>query len=100
MSTVVEIEAAIRQLPAIEARKLADWLTTYLDDAWDQQMQSDAENGKLDRLIAQAESAIAAGQLVDMESVLGDANCLQGLLDNPVTVEDFAPMTREQIYDR
>jgi hypothetical protein len=100
MSTVVEIEAAIRQLPPIEARKLSDWLITYLDDAWDQQMQSDAENGKLDRLIARAESAIAAGQLVDMESMLGDTDFLQGLLDNPVTVEDFAPMTREQIYDR
>jgi hypothetical protein len=72
MSTVVEIEAAIRQLPAIEARKLADWLTTYLDDAWDQQMQSDAENGKLDGLIARAESAIAAGQVRDLDEVLNN----------------------------
>jgi hypothetical protein len=71
-----------------------------LDDIWDRQMQADVENGKLDQLIARAESAIAAGQLVDAESVLEDANFLQGLLDNPVVVENFVPLTREAIYDR
>ncbi len=28
------------------------------------------------------------------------ANFLQALLDHPVTVEDFVPLTRDQIYDR
>jgi hypothetical protein len=29
-----------------------------------------------------------------------DVNFLQALLDHPVAVENFVPLTREQIYDR
>jgi hypothetical protein len=44
--------------------------------------------------------AVANQMRDDRASMLGDTDFLQGLLDNPVTVEDFAPMTREQIYER
>jgi hypothetical protein len=36
----------------------------------------------------------------DRPLVVEDANFLQGLLDNPVVVENFAPLTREAIYER
>ena len=34
MKNLFEIEAAIEELPAVEAHKLADWLSEYLDDFW------------------------------------------------------------------
>ena len=33
MKTLSEIEKAIKELPTVEARKLAGWLNEYLDDA-------------------------------------------------------------------
>ncbi len=55
MKTLLEIEAAIKQLPTSDVRQLAHWLQEYLDDAWDQQMQEDLAAGKLDSLISKAE---------------------------------------------
>lgn len=70
MKTLSEIEQAIKELPTIEARKLASWLNEYLDDAWDRQMQTDLSTGKLDRFIAKAESEIEANQVRDLDEVI------------------------------
>jgi hypothetical protein len=35
-----------------------------------------------------------------IETESSEANFLQALLENPVTVENFVPLTRDQIYDR
>ncbi len=48
MTILLEIEAAIKQLPEPfrknrDVRQLAAWLQTYLDERWDLQMQDDAE---------------------------------------------------------
>jgi hypothetical protein len=59
MTTLLEIEAAIKQLPESDVRKLAAWLQTYLDETWDRQIEEDLTSGKLDNLIAQAEADIA-----------------------------------------
>ena len=40
MKTLLEIEAAIKELPTDEARQLASWLNKYLDDPWERQMQT------------------------------------------------------------
>ncbi|KAI9134023.1 hypothetical protein [Acaryochloris sp. CCMEE 5410] len=72
MTTVAEIEAAIRQLPEDEARQLSAWLVDYLDDAWDAQMQADVEAGRLDGLIAKAEAEIVAGKVRDLDEVLNN----------------------------
>jgi len=72
MTTLMKIEAAIKQLPEPEARRLAAWLQDYLDDAWDQQIAADAAAGKLDGLIAQAEADIASGNVRDLDEVLRD----------------------------
>lgn len=72
MTTLVEIEAAIKQLPEQDARRLAEWLQDYLDDAWDRQIAADAAAGKLDDLIAQAEADIASGNVRDLDEVLRD----------------------------
>ncbi|HEY9858849.1 MAG TPA: hypothetical protein V6D16_05035 [Candidatus Obscuribacterales bacterium] len=72
MNNLPEIEMAIKQLPENDIRQLAIWLQDYLDEMWDQQIEADFTLGKLDRLIAQAESEIAANQLRDLDEVLRD----------------------------
>ena len=70
MSKLLEIEAAIQQLPGQEARQLAVWLQAYLDERWDRQLEADLAAGKLDRLIARAEADIAANRVRDLDEAL------------------------------
>lgn len=63
MSTVEEIKHAIQQLSASERGEIARFINGWEDDAWDRQMKADAQAGKLDRLIAQADADIEAGNL-------------------------------------
>ncbi|MEB3292253.1 MAG: hypothetical protein VKJ24_03760 [Synechococcales bacterium] len=65
MTTRLEVELAIKQLPESEVRDLAKWLQDYLDERWDRQIEAD-----LDRLIAQAEKDIAANNVRDLDEVL------------------------------
>ncbi|QYO66688.1 hypothetical protein [Leptolyngbya sp. 7M] len=71
-TTRLEVESAIKQLPEREVRDLAKWLQAYLDERWDRQIEADLASGKLDRLIAQAEEDIAAGNVRDLDEVLRD----------------------------
>ena len=70
MPTILEIEAAIKQLPEKDVRQLAAWLEQYLNDMWDRQMEADLASGKLDNLIAKVEADIAANQGRDLNEVL------------------------------
>lgn len=70
MKTLLEIEKAIKELPTGEARKLADWLNQYLDDAWNRQMQSDLSTGKLDNFIAKVESDIEASRVKNLDEII------------------------------
>jgi hypothetical protein len=70
MTTLLEIEAAIKQLPESDVRQLAAWLGTYLDETWDRQIEEDFASGKLDNLIAQAEADIAANNVRDLDEIL------------------------------
>lgn len=56
MTTLIEIETAIKQLNKDQVLQLAQWLDEYLDDNWDNQIKNDFKEGKLDRLIAKAEA--------------------------------------------
>ncbi|QQE65292.1 hypothetical protein GFS31_19780 [Leptolyngbya sp. BL0902] len=60
MTKRLDVETAIKQLPEDEIRALATWLQEYLDEMWNRQLESDVATGKLDPLIAKAESDIAA----------------------------------------
>jgi hypothetical protein len=60
MTTLTEIEAAIKQLPEGDVRQLSAWLQEYLDERWDQEIEADLLSGKLDKLIARAETDIAS----------------------------------------
>ncbi len=70
MITLLEIEAAIKQLPEGDVRQLSGWLQEYLDEMWDRQIAADLVSGKLDKLIAQAETDIAANRIRDFDEVL------------------------------
>lgn len=70
MTTLPEIEAAIKKLPEGDIRQLAVWLQDYLDDIWDQQIETDLGSGKLNKLIAKAETDIAANRVRDLDEVL------------------------------
>ncbi len=48
MSTVKDIESAIRQLSRADLAALRTWLAGFDADAWDQEIAADAQNGRLD----------------------------------------------------
>ena len=55
MSTVQEIESAIDRLPPTELLALVDRLRGRHAEAWDGQIETDAQNGRLDALYARLE---------------------------------------------
>lgn len=65
MTTLLEIAAAIQELPEAEVRELSTWLQSYLDERWDRQLEGDVRAGRLDHLIARAEADIAADNVTD-----------------------------------
>ena len=70
MTTLPEIEAAIKQLPEGDIRQLSVWLQEYLDEMWDRQIEADLASGKLDKLVAKTEADIAANRVRDLDEVL------------------------------
>lgn len=66
MSTVMEIEAAIAKLPKDEFWKLTDRLIALREEAWDRQIEKDAESGKLDKLFDQADRDFEAGRCKEL----------------------------------
>ena len=65
VSTVVEIESAITNLPKKEFWELATWFDDVKNRAWDEQMEADAAAGKLDFLFEEAAAERAKGKLKD-----------------------------------
>ena len=70
MSTVGEIESALRALPVQDARAVAHWLQEYLDQKWDKQMDTDIATGRLDKLAEQALDRYRAGQVKPLDEVI------------------------------
>jgi hypothetical protein len=73
MSTVAEIEKALRGLPVKDARTIADWLQDYLDEQWDRQIEADAASGKLDKLGAQALAHYKAGRVKPLDEIVDNS---------------------------
>jgi hypothetical protein len=63
MTKLEKIEQDIETLSQADVRKLADWLEEYKSDLWDRQIEADAKDGKLDKLIAEARQEIAEGKV-------------------------------------
>ena len=62
MTKLEKIEQEIATLGKDDLQKLAGWLAEYQAGLWDKQLEADANAGRLDKLIANARSEIAAAQ--------------------------------------
>jgi hypothetical protein len=66
MSTVQEIEKAVKQLPPEELAAFRSWFLGFDADAWEQQFAADVKSGKLDHLAAQADADFKAGRCTEL----------------------------------
>jgi hypothetical protein len=66
MSTVNEIEAAVRQLSPKELQSFRSWFQEFDADAWDRQFELDVQAGRLDALAQEAIEDVRAGRGRDL----------------------------------
>ena len=66
MSTVHEIEQAIRALEPQDLAALRDWFAVYDAEAWDRQLEQDVAAGRLDRLVREALQDLLEGRCTDL----------------------------------
>jgi hypothetical protein len=66
MSTVNEIEKAVRNLSPDELAAFRAWFTSFDADAWDQQFEQDAKSGRLDQLADEALRDLREGRCTDL----------------------------------
>ena len=61
LSTLEQIEFAILTLPTQEFQRLREWLLELDQQHWDQQIEQDVNDGKLDALAAEAIAEFEGG---------------------------------------
>ncbi len=66
MSTLQEIEAAIRQLPEDDLAALRTWFAEFDAAAWDRQFERDVAEGRLDALAEEALRDAQEGRCTDL----------------------------------
>jgi len=62
MGRVERVEGEVQDLSAEELKAFRDWFTRFDAAAWDQQIEADAENGKLRSLAERALKDHEAGR--------------------------------------
>jgi hypothetical protein len=66
MSTVDEIEQAIRSLTPQDLAALREWFAAFDAEVWDRQLEQDVAAGRLDRLAGEALRELSAGRCTDL----------------------------------
>ena len=66
MSTVQEIEKAVKQLPPDELAAFRSWFLDFDADAWEQQFAADVKASKLNHLAARADADFKAGRCTEL----------------------------------
>ncbi len=66
MSTLDEIETAIRNLPVGDLAVLRDWFAEFDAEAWDRQFEQDVNDGRLDALAEEALQDLREGRCTDL----------------------------------
>jgi hypothetical protein len=66
MSTIQEIEQAIRNLAPQDLAALRHWFAAFDAEIWDHQMEQDVEAGRLDWLAKEALRALSEGRCTDL----------------------------------
>ena len=65
-STIAEIQQAIIRLSKFDYAQLRRWLSEYDWEEWNQQIEADSDDGKLDFLEAQTTEAKRQGTLENL----------------------------------
>ena len=73
MSTIEEIEAAIRKLPSEDQSRLDQRIQDVLWEAWDRQIEDDSRAGRLDHILSEVDADIAAGRTKPLDEILDDS---------------------------
>ena len=72
MSTVAEIESAIKNLKPHEIREVGQLLDELREELWDQQIDADAKAGRLDKLAEKALEDYRAGRTKPLDEILDE----------------------------
>jgi hypothetical protein len=59
--SIKEIEAAILQLPNRQLSELTEWLLDYRAKSWDNEIEKDLEDGRLDNYLDEIDAEYNAG---------------------------------------
>ena len=62
MTTVADISGAVKRLPERELARFRKWFADYDAAVWDRQLAADAQTGKLDALVREAQRDHRAGR--------------------------------------
>ena len=62
MSTVAEIEAAIKKLPTQKIWEVGDWFDEFREQLFNEQIDADTKAGRLDKTIAKTTADYRAGK--------------------------------------
>ncbi len=62
MSELEKLEERISHLSADELKLFREWFAEFDARAWDEQIETDARAGKLDKLISEAQSEYRSGK--------------------------------------
>lgn len=73
MSSVKEIESAIRRLSDSEKKSLVLKINDLYWDAWDEQIEKDLSSGALDDLIEDAEKEIKKEKVTPLDEIIRDS---------------------------
>jgi hypothetical protein len=66
MSTVLEIEEAVRSLSPTDLAAFRSWFAEYDAENWDEQFAADVAEGRLDPLAQEALDDFQAGRCTDL----------------------------------
>jgi hypothetical protein len=66
MSTVSDIEAAVRKLSREDLSAFRTWFTDFDAEAWDRQLEQDVAAGRLDDLAEEALRDLHEGRCTDL----------------------------------
>jgi hypothetical protein len=66
MSTVQEIEKAVRQLTSSDLAEFRAWFAEFDTELWDRQFEQDVKEGRLDQLAEEALRDLREGRSTDL----------------------------------
>ncbi len=66
MSTVIDIETAVKSLSRSDLTTFRDWFMDFDADAWDKQLEEDVNAGRLDDLADEAIRDMREGRCTEL----------------------------------